>query len=284
MPRFPVGNLADAVRAEEGGWTFDFFYQHQKLDRVYLGDTIAPNPENRRNTQRTILVRGEYGLTPGTSLAFGLPVRDVDLRGMETADVTGAGDLEAAVRWSPLPVTLARRVLINLSAGVTLPTGRSTGSDLTQENIQFGAGAVSALAAVEMSARLTPHAALFGRAGGRWPTGEGDDGYRFGDAYDWLAGLDAGQESGRVRLQAMLLGVHLKQDTQDGVPVEDRGGRLLYGIGGVRFETTEKTALAFSVQRLVDADLRGDQLAARWVFQDGVQVRFGGGEHPAHAD
>ena len=59
---------------------------------------------------------------------------------------------------------------------------------------------------------------------------------------------------------------------------------LLYGVGGVRFETTEKTALAFSVQRLVDADLRGDQLAARWVFQAGVQLRFGGGEHPAHAD
>jgi len=87
--------------------------------------------------------------------------------------------------------------------------------------------------------RSLPRAALFGRAGGRWPTGAGDNDYRFGDAYDWLAGFDAGPERGRVRLQAMVLGVHFKQDSQDGAPVVNRGGRLLYGGGGTRFGGAE---------------------------------------------
>ena len=59
--------------------------------------------------------------------------------------------------------------------------------------------------------RSLPRAALFGRAGGRWPTGAGDNDYRFGDAYDW----------------------------QNGAPVVNRGGRLLYGGGGMRFGGAE---------------------------------------------
>ncbi len=283
MPRFPVGNLANINLAAPHGWNFGAALLIQDLDTPYSGSDEIPNPDGRRTRQQTLLLQAEFGLTDRWALGATLPLRHAKAEGRTDLDTSGLGDIEVLLRYAAFPMALGRLASLNLLGGIGLPTGRSEGMLAAQENIQFGVGNFTAVAGFEWSYRARPGITAFLRSRAGWVLGANDDGYRFGDSFDNAAGATFLLRSPNLRIITYVSTLHLEQDRQDGEPVQSRGGRWIYGAVGLHATGVgQNGAIAITLQRLIDVDVRGDQLVSPWNLFMGYDIRLPGHQRAEH--
>lgn len=166
-------------------------------------------------------------------------------------------------------------------AGLSLPTAETAPVDLVGENVFFGVGAASLLATLEGFRTLNDAWSLFGSARYRLPLDEGDERYRFGDNLGYQGTLAWSSGEGRFGFNVGISSQHLGQDEQAGVKLDNRGGRFSYASLGFRYRLREGLSLGVASSWLVDQDVRGDQLLARWQMTTGLSWSWG--EH-THAD
>ena len=252
---------------------------HQDLDTPFGGSEELPNPSGRRTLQRTALLRAEVGLGERHAVRAVLPVRSIDTTGLFEFQGEGLGDLEVVGlrRLGPEAGKGGGAV----GAGLALPTAESAPVDLVDENVFFGAGAVSFLATLEGYRKLGPALTLFGSARYRLPLAEGDEDYRFGEDLGYQGTLAWSRGDGRFGAHLGISGQHLGRDEQAGVELDNRGGRFYYASAGVRFPLRDGLDLGLASSWLVDQDVRGDQLLAR--RQTTVGLAWSWGEH-VHED
>ncbi len=259
--------------------SFSVLYLYQDLDTPFGGSEELPNPAERRTLQRSLLLRGEVGLTERLAVRALLPVRSIETSGLFDFEGEGLGDLE---------VELMRRLGPEggrgggaIGGGLALPTAKDAPTGLTDENVFFGAGAASLLVTLEGFRTLNPSWAIFGSARYRRPLGEGDEDYQFGDNLGYQGTLAWSSNSGRYGFNVGLSNQHLGRDEQDGLELESRGGRFHYASLGARVTLREGLSLGVASSWLVDQDVRGDQLLAR--RQATIGLAWSWGEH-VHAD
>lgn len=238
-----------------------------------------PNPAGRRTVQRSVLLRGEVGLGERYAARALLPLRSIDTTGLFEFQGEGLGDLELEVMRRLGPE--GGRGGGAVGGGLALPTAESAPADLVDENVFFGAGAVSLLVTFEGYRRLAPALTLFGSARYRLPLAEGDEAYRFGDNLGYQGTLAWSPGEARFGINVGVSAQHLGRDEQAGVELDNRGGRFHYASLGARFRLRNGLDLGVASSWLVDQDVRGDQLLAR--RQTTVGLAWSWGEH-VHAD
>lgn len=256
-------------------------FLYQDLDTPYMGEDEIDNPEGRRTLQRVFVVQGEWGLGERFAARLFIPVRDFSASGEIELNDSGLGDVEAWGRWAVGP-EMGKSGGV-LAAGLAFPTGSEVDDpEVVEENIIFGAGDYSLLLSAEGFRRFGTSHTLFGIARYRYALGAGGNGYRFGDDFGWSGTWQWKPRGGPLGLTAGLSGQHLGEDRQDGAPVISRGGRLHYASGGVSFALGEKGGtIGFLAQRLIEQDVRGDQLLAPYNFT--AAYTFSWGEHAHEA-
>jgi hypothetical protein len=222
-----------------------------------------PNPEGRRTLQDAAFLTADYGLTERINVGFLIPYRSSRSRGRVEGEVEGLGDIGLSARFAfnepHSPGLKANGIVL-----ATLPTGEvETG--FLDENIVLGVGAVGLGAGFEVIHDRPGLGSAFLRVLGSKPAGASDGGVRFGGSLSASAGYGrpfAG--GGRIRW-ALSGGVTWNEaDRENGLAVLNRGGRLAFATAGVSFPLGRDFELSAGAQRLVAADLRGDQLAAEW--------------------
>ncbi len=240
----------------------------------------------RRTRQRTLLLQTDWGLTERFAVRAVVPLIDIAASGMFTFHGSGLGDVEAWGHWGLGPELGAHGGA--LGAGLALPTGRDVGSELTEINsVAFSAGELSLLLSAEGFRRLAPSHTLFGLVLYRRPLGSGPGDYRFGDSLGWSGIWRWSPERTPVSFSLGLTGQHLGQDEQAGERLPFRGGRLHYATGGVSLPLGKNGgSLSLLAQRLVERDVRGDQLLAPWNLMVGYSFSWGEHTHdgPGHDD
>ncbi len=156
------------------------------------------------------------------------------------------------------------RLKINALTLASLPTGRvETG--FLDENIVLGVGAISLGTGLEVIRDSPSGGSAFFRTLGSKPTGPSDAGLRFGGSLFATGGY--GRPFGdRTRIRWALSGSVLwsEADRQGGAPVPNRGGQLVTATGGLALPLGGDYQVSLGAERLLAADLRGDQLAPRW--------------------
>jgi len=223
------------------------------------------------------LAQGEWGLGERLSVTALIPYRDVSASGRITFNDAGLGDIQVGALWRL--GTEGKRFGGAVGGGLALPTGDDAQSGLTSENVVFGAGDFSLLTSVEGFRRLAPDWTLFGLARYRRPLGAGEANYRFGDDFGWVSSLRWQVRGGPVGAMATLSGQHLGRDDQHGAAVDSRGGRLHHTGLGVAFPVGGGLSASLLAQRLIERDVRGDQLLAEWQFTAGLNWTWGTHEH-----
>ncbi len=145
-----------------------------------------------------------------------------------------------------------------------MPTGEEETEPALETNLRFGAGAMSLLAAVEASAGTKSGAlSSYGRAEIRVPLGEGESGVRYGRTSTAALGIDV-PLGARGGFLAQAIGQRQGVDELDGVAMENRGGSFAYLAAGGRIGPAKGWQGSLLVERLVHADVHGNQLVAPW--------------------
>ena len=213
--------------------------------------------------QDTAALSVGYGLRERVNLGFFVPYRWSRATGEVTASVTGIGDLGFTARFGLTDPDRAPWKLTALAA-VTLPTGEvETG--FLDENISLGVGAVSIGGGLELLREWPAAGKLLLQMVGIKPTGPSDQGVRFGGNLQFLAGYGRPfYRTGRARWALSASSSWAEPDMEGDEPVPNRGGRLAHVSLGFSFPLGPRWDVAFSGQRLLDADVHGDQLVARW--------------------
>ena len=232
---------------------------------------------NRRTLQRTWLLQTEWGLGERLAVRGLIPYRHIQASGMIDFDDHGLGDVEGWALWRLGPEE--GRGGGAVGGGLSFPTGKDSPSSLTSENIFFGVGNYSLLASIEGYRRIPGNLHLYGLLRYRAPLGAGDDGYRFGDDLGWVANLRWRPRNGPVGLLIGLSGQHRDQDEQNGLPVDNRGGRVHYASLGGTVSLGGGVTLSAISQWLVEQDVLGDQLLAPWQIVTALTFSWGSHEH-----
>ena len=212
----------------------------------------------------------DYGLTERTNLGILIPYRDSRSRGRVEGQVEGLGDIGLSARFA---LTDPHRSALKVSGLtlVSLPTGKVETAFLDQ-NIVLGVGAVALGAGFELIRDWPPGGSVFLRALGSKPTGPSDAGIRFGGSLSASAGYGRPFVSGnRIRWALSGAVVWNEADREGDLTVPDRGGRLAMATAGLSFPAGSDLEISVGAQRLVSADLRGDQLAPRWSGFAGIR-------------
>jgi len=210
----------------------------------------------------------------------------VDLEGRAQISAEGAGDLEVTLRTSLTHSERSDRFAAVAYYGAALPTGKDSDPALLQLNAQFSRGVVSGIVGGEVNVKLGKDSQIYGRAETQVPVGD-DGGYRFAatrtvaalfsssiaaSRVHWLTGLEF-RCAGRDRFDAA-------DDGRGAVVVPNRGGHQTRLLGGVLIGLSRRHNLGVLAGYLLDADLAGDQLAARTEYVVGWQGTFGTHRHP----
>jgi len=252
-------------------------FVYQDLDTPFSGSRELDNFDDRRTQQRLWLAQAEWGLTERLSVNALVPYRDVSASGRINFNDAGLGDIQVGANWRL--GAEGKRFGGAVGGGLALPTGDDAQSGLTSENVVFGAGDFSLLASVEGFRRLATDWTVFGLARYRRPLGAGDDDYRFGDDIGWVSSVRWQVRGGPVSLMSTLSGQHLGRDHQHGASVDSRGGRMHHAGVGVGFPVGGGLSGSLLAQRLIEKDVRGDQLLAEWQFIVGLNWTWGSHEH-----
>jgi hypothetical protein len=108
-------------------------------------------------------------------------------------------------------------------------------------------------------------ASVFLRALGSKPTGPSDEGVRFGGSLTSSAGYGRPfVAGGRVRWAVSGTVTWTEADREGERLVPNRGGRLITASAGLAIPLGGRPELSLGAERLLSADLRGDQLASTW--------------------
>jgi hypothetical protein len=246
-----------------GTLSIGFGSLRQDLNTPYSGSETIPNPEGRRTLQDGLVLTADYGLAERVNLGILIPYRRSESRGRVEADVEGLGDIGLSARFA-LTDPHGAPLRVNALTLISLPTGRvETG--FLDENIVLGVGAIALGAGFEVIRDSPSGASAFLRALGSKPTGPSDEGVRFGGSLASSAGYGRPLVSrGRVRWAVSGTVSWTEADREGDLPVPNRGGRLVTLSAGLAFPLGGGPQLSLGTERLLSADLRGDQLASRW--------------------
>ena len=213
--------------------------------------------------QDTAVLSLGYGLRERVNLGLFIPYRWSRATGEVEADVTGPGDLGLTARFG---LTDPDRAPWKLSAiaAVTFPTG-DVETGFLDENIALGVGAVSLGGGLDLLRDWPVAGRLLLQFVGIKPTGPSDEGVRFGGNLQFLAGYGRPFfPAGRSRWAVSASSAWAEPDTEGDQEIPNRGGRLSYATFGLSFPMGPRWQVGLSGQRLLDADVHGDQLVARW--------------------
>lgn len=222
--------------------------------------------------QRALVAQLDLGWTDRFATRLVVQGRSIDASGRLNVEDEGLGDSELWGRVS-LGAPLARWSGV-ASAGIALPTGDDPDPALADESAFFGAGASSLLLAGEAGRPLGTSGSLFFHAGYRRPLGAASSGYRVGDDASWTAAYSVTPGAGRTGVVVGLSGRHLGQDEESGAPVATRGGRLHHLQAGLTLGLGGAGRIALVARRLVEQQVRGDQLLSEWSFAASYSMRF----------
>lgn len=246
-----------------GTLSIGFGSLRQVLDTPYSGSEVIPNPEGRRTLQDGLLLTADYGLAERVNVGILIPYRVSRSSGRVEADVQGLGDIWLSAR---IALTDPHRAPLRVNALTltSLPSGKvETG--FLDENIVLGVGAASLGAGFEVIRDSPSGASAFLRALGSKPTGPSDEGVRFGGSVSSSAGYGRPfVGGGRVRWAASGTVSWTEADRVGDLSIPNRGGRLVTLSAGLAFPLGRGPELSLGAERLLSADLRGDQLASRW--------------------
>lgn len=234
---------------------------------------MVSNLEGRHTIQDGILLTTDYGLTERVGLGILVPYRNSRSSGRVEGDVEGLGDVGLSARIS-LTNPHGSPLRVSVLTLATLPTGKVETGFLDQ-NIVLGVGAAALGGGLEMIRDWPSSGSLFFRSLGSKPTGPSDEGIRFGGSL--LASAGYGRRFlARLAPRWALSGsvTWAEADREGRLLVPNRGGRVATLTGGVAFPLEGDFELSAGAQRIVSADLRGDQLAARWSGFFGVRWTF----------
>lgn len=217
------------------------------------------------NRSNALLLSLDVGIRERLSAGALLPLRTTRLSGPETLDAEGLGDLDLYARWiATKPPHLPGDFRMTLLGGLSLPTGKEPTGAGSEENVRFGAGTTSLLTALELSGSVGP-ASLYGRAELRAPLGSSDAGFRYGETWTAAGGADFALGSrGGILAQAILQ--HQRPDRENGLVLPSRGGTWGYLAAGGRLRLGASGSGAIVIQRLVHANVRGEQLVSPWTL------------------
>jgi hypothetical protein len=246
-----------------GTLSIGFGSLRQDLSTPYSGSDVLPNPEGRRTLQDGLVLTADYGLAERVNLGILIPYRFSRSRGRVEADVEGLGDIGLSARFA-LTDPHRAQLRVNALTSISLPTGRvETG--FLDENIVLGVGAIALGAGFEVIRDSPSGASAFLRTLGSKPTGPSDEGVRFGGSLSSSAGYGRPfVGGGRVRWAFSGTVSWTEADREGDVDVPNRGGRLVTLSAGVALPLGGGPELSVGAERLLSADLRDDQLAARW--------------------
>ncbi len=236
----------------------------QRFDEFRAG-TDEIDPEGRLNRSHALLLSVDVGIRERLSAGALLPLRTTRLRGPETLDVEGLGDLDLYARWiATKPPHLPGEFRMTVLGGLSLPTGKEPTGAGVEENVRFGAGTTSFLLALELLGSAGP-ASLYGRAELRAPLGTSDAGFRYGETWTGVGGTDFALGSrGGILAQAIVQ--HQRPDRENGLVLPSRGGTWGYVAAGGRLRLGARGSGAILIQRLVYANVHGDQLVSPWTL------------------
>jgi hypothetical protein len=153
---------------------------------------------------------------------------------------------------------------INALTLVSLPTG-GVETGFLDENIVLGVGAISLGTGLEVIRDSPSGGSAFFRTLGSKPTGPSGAGVRFGGSLSTSGGY--GHPfcvSTRIRWAISGTVLWSEADRQGDALVPNRGGRLVTASGGLAFPLGSDYQISLGAERLLAADLRGDQLAPKW--------------------
>jgi hypothetical protein len=178
-------------------------------------------------------------------------------------EVEGLGDVGLSARIA-LNDPHRAPLKVNALALLSLPTGKVE-TDFQNENVVLGVGSISAGAGLEVIRDSPSGASAFLRAAGRKPTGPSDKGIRFGGSLSASAGYGRPfTAAGGARWALSGTVTWTEADGDGGNTIPNRGGRLVTATAGLAFPIGNGSHISLGAERLVSADLGGDQLAARW--------------------
>ena len=235
----------------------------QDLDKPYRGRNKIENPEGRRTLQHATVLTADYALAERWSLGLFVPYRWSETRGRIRGSVRGFGDAGFNARYAVnQPHTSSLEV--HAMGSVSFPTGKVETAFLDQ-NIVLGVGAPTLGAGVEAAFAARDGGRAFTRLLGSRPIGASDAGVRFGGALSTSAGYGrAWVAGGRSRWALSAAAIRTGADRDGSVPNPNRGGRRITATAGSSFPAGPSSEVTLGIERLVSADLRGDQLAATW--------------------
>lgn len=249
---------------------------------MYAVDRKVSNPEARRTTQDGAILGADYGVTERFAVGILVPYRNSRSTGRVEGDVEGLGDVTLSVRFG-LTDPHASPLRIGALFTASVPTG-DVETGFLDQNIVLGVGAVSLGGGLEVIRDWPSGTSLFFRTLGSKPTGPSDEGIRYGGTISASAGYGRPfvlRREFRWSVSGTILWT--EPDEQDGRDALNRGGRLGTLAGGVGIPLGGDRELFFGVQRLLDAQVRGDQLVATWggylgfrwsVFFDGAAAEL----------
>ena len=242
----------------------------QDLNTPYSGTEVLPNPEGRRTIQDAALVTADYGLTERVNLGVLIPYRNSRSRGRVVGEVEGLGDVGMSARFA-LTDPHRSALKVNGLALVSLPTGKVETAFL-DENIVLGVGAVALGAGFEIIRDWPSGGSAFLRTLGSKPTGPSSTEIRFGASLSASAGYGRPFVSGNRTRWALSGAVAWNEPDREGdLTVANRGGRLILATAGVSVPLGDEFEFSVGAQRLVSADLRGDELAPKWSGFAGIR-------------
>ena len=207
----------------------------------------------------------DWGLREWVNLGLIVPFRNSRATGRIEADVDGLGDIGLSGRFALTDPDRSAWKVAALGL-VSLPTGEVEDDPARlEENVVLGVGAISLGGAVEAIHDWPRAGSLYFRAMGVEPTGTSDEGVRFGGSLSILSGFGRPfVTAGRSRWAVSAAIGWTEVDRTEGEEIESRGGRQATVTGGLLFPLAKELDISLGAQRLVDVDLHGDQLAARW--------------------
>jgi hypothetical protein len=213
-----------------------------------------------------------YGLLDNTAVNLFIPYVSIDVSDIGLTEA-GLGDiaLGAAQRIT------SGAVETWLSAGVSLPTGKSDAEDdvgsQAHASLQPGRGAADFLFGIKGLGVLSRSWTLYGDIMSRWPLAENDSGYRHGTVVDAAAGGLV--TVGRLDIFAHLLWEHAESDEEDGRETADTGGDIVYVTPGIRLRLTDFAVITLKDQALVSHSANGEQMVPRHTFGLGFTLLLG---------
>lgn len=260
---------------------FSLSYDYEYFDHALFGTESAPNPKNELTLFRTWNLQLSYAFNDRLTMSMMLPYRQItapktDASADNPADTvrftrrfSGFGDVIVMAQYRARQATLEYPLSIGLGFGFRLPTGSSQpnhewASGLSRDPVlQVGAGTLDPIGSLSASYR-SGVTDMFASALARFSSGENIHSYRYGNEYQFGAGLSRPLNDWLdVTLTASaILTAH---DYDDGAQVGNTGGEWVYLTPGLTFRSGDINT-AFNLQLPVYQNVNQSQLSSNYVF------------------